>query len=540
MNIVPCLTWVKQGSVNKSPQRVLIDREDLRRVIEETKDEIEEAEEEEEEEEAEEGASSSQMDDKKKIKDTKNKRKITDMDDDDDDYITSKYGLDDYDDDDEQDFDPVGGFDKVALFASNDDDPYITDKREDQSDDEDFEIQPTDNLIVTGRAHEDASHLEVLVYNEVEQYLYLHHDYLLPAFPLTVETINYDVGDTGDSGCYAAIGTMKPTIEVWDLNIMESLEPAFKLKGASKKKKKKSGTVGGHSDAVLDLSWNSVVGNVLASGSADFTIALWDLSELKVVTSLTQHIEKVQCVKWHPLEAQSLLSGSFDHTVKVYDCRNPNTTNRTWNLQGEVERIVWNHFSPMHFFASTDNGQVFYFDIREDKPIYKFKPHDKAVTGLCLSSQIPGLLVTTSDDKKLKVWDVQDNKPQHIIEKNLKINELHCVGCCPEAPFVFAAGGDKEAKVWDIRESLKVRQHFFNRMPVKLQTECEGDEADISEDSGDEAVGAMNTLTLHNEQTVITDKTHATATVKPKSSTIGKQKKTKNRKRRKKLDQLDL
>ncbi|ESO99061.1 hypothetical protein LOTGIDRAFT_201468, partial [Lottia gigantea] len=483
MNIVPCLSWVKQGWVSQEPRRVLIDREDLKRVIEETKHELDE----EENADEDDGMEDAGIEDDSKLKTN------IEADDDDDDYIASKYGLDDYDDEDEEDVDPAGGFDKVTVFASNDDDPYITDKREDQSDDEDAEIQVTDNIIVAGRAHEDASQLEVLVYNEMEQYLYLHHDYLLPAFPLAIEVMQFDVGGAGQTGCYAAVGTMKPTIEVWDLNVMESLEPAFKLKGVSKKNRLKKAENMGHRDAVLDLSWNSVVGNVIASASADFTAKLWDLNNLKVVTTLSHHVEKVQCIKWHPMEAQSLLSGSFDQTVNVYDCRNPESAFRSWNLNGEVERVVWDHFSPMHFFASTDTGQVFYFDIRQDKPLYSFKPHDKAVAGICLSSQIPGLLVTTSDDKKLKVWDVQDSKPNHIIEKNLKINELHCVGCCPEAPFVFAIGGEKEARVWDIRESLKVRQHFLSRMPAKLKAECEGDEADISEDSDCGPTDAMDT-----------------------------------------------
>lgn len=31
--------------------------------------------------------------------------------------------------------------------------------------------------------------------------------------------------------------------------------------------------------------------------------------------------------------------------------------------------------------------------------------------------------------------------------------QIHSAGCCPDAPFVFAFGGEGEVKVWDIRES---------------------------------------------------------------------------------------
>lgn len=41
---------------------------------------------------------------------------------------------------------------------------------------------------------------------------------------------------------------MDTEIEIWDLDIIDCLEPAFKL--GSKKKKY------GHKDAVLDLAWN--------------------------------------------------------------------------------------------------------------------------------------------------------------------------------------------------------------------------------------------------------------------------------------------
>jgi hypothetical protein len=47
---------------------------------------------------------------------------------------------------------------------------------------------------------------------------------------------------------------MTSIIEIWDLDIMNCLEPAYTL-GCKPSKKKKQKRVG-HKDAVLDLAWN--------------------------------------------------------------------------------------------------------------------------------------------------------------------------------------------------------------------------------------------------------------------------------------------
>lgn len=71
--------------------------------------------------------------------------------------------------------------------------------------------------------------------------------------------------DGGAAGSYAAVGTFKPGIEIWNLDVMDPLEPTAVLGGpdltAGGGKKKKGGKKGGkpkaqpllpdsHSDAV--------------------------------------------------------------------------------------------------------------------------------------------------------------------------------------------------------------------------------------------------------------------------------------------------
>lgn len=93
-----------------------------------------------------------------------------------------------------------------------------------------------------------------LVYNEEEGSFYVHHDFLLPSFPLCIEWMHYDP-ETKEPGNVCAIGSMDPVITIWDLDIQDSLEPILKL--GSKKNRRKNIEASGHKDAVLDLSWNA-------------------------------------------------------------------------------------------------------------------------------------------------------------------------------------------------------------------------------------------------------------------------------------------
>lgn len=283
-----------------------------------------------------------------------------------------EYDLEHYDDDVAEDAgDTMAMFgNKNLVFHENDeDDPYLTmpaTEEEEDEEREELQILATDNLVLAGRIEDEVAHLEVYVYEDEADNLYVHHDIMLPAIPLTVEWLDLPVGKaagTGDGkGNFVAIGTMDPDIEIWNLDVVDSMYPDAVLgQGAAdadkpkKKKKKKANKANDdfHVDSVLSLAANRHHRNLLASSSADKTVKLWDLNTTKCAKSYTYHTDKVCSVAWHPVESTVLLSGSYDRTVVAADMRAPEAKAPRWGVESDVETVRWNPHDPNYFYVST-------------------------------------------------------------------------------------------------------------------------------------------------------------------------------------------
>jgi periodic tryptophan protein 1 len=171
---------------------------------------------------------------------------------------------------------------------------------------------------------------EAGVTGNAETNLYVHHDVLLPAFPLSVAWMNCaPKSGTNEVNC-AAIGTMYPGIEIWDLDCVDAVEPVTTLGGysdeaikAAGKKGKKGGKKeskalkgGSHEDAVMGLSWNREFRNVLASASADTTVKIWDIATETASQTLNHHKGKVQACEWNPAEPTVLLTRPIMHRLR--------------------------------------------------------------------------------------------------------------------------------------------------------------------------------------------------------------------------------
>lgn len=113
---------------------------------------------------------------------------------------------------------------------------------------------------------------QVHCYDPLTGNLWVHHDIALGAFPLCTAFLDVPPLGSGTSGegagAYVAVGTFKPGIEVWNLDVLDPLEPSALLGGhdprsGGKNKSGKKGRKGGlslkadsHTDAVMGLAWN--------------------------------------------------------------------------------------------------------------------------------------------------------------------------------------------------------------------------------------------------------------------------------------------
>lgn len=92
---------------------------------------------------------------------------------------------------------------------------------------------------------------------------------MLSAFPICIEWLGVQPSSfanaEADRGNLAIVGSFLPHIEIWDLDVMDAIEPRMVLLGVeeqptinSKKKKAKKTTEDGHTGAVVSLSLNKV------------------------------------------------------------------------------------------------------------------------------------------------------------------------------------------------------------------------------------------------------------------------------------------
>jgi len=394
---------------------------------------------------------------------------------------------------------------------------FDDDNFEDNSEAEDVKLSPNDALMIVAKTDGDFAQLEVHVYEEETGNLFVHHDIPLPSFPLCIahgEVINEE-----STGNYCAVGTFDIGIEIWNLDVLNALEPSCILGGedttaadelmrqnmlrpSSQKKKLTNHTSGSqirpgsHTDAVMALSWNKINRHVIASGSADCSVKIWDITKAGNGSTdncnagtFNHHAGKVQSVLWHPTEASLLATGSFDRTIALLDARCRNDKIKKVKITADCEALAWDPHQSANITVACEDGTIKCWDVRKfttATPLWSLVANEYGgVTDLAYNKRIPGMLATCAVDKTVSLWDIhnRDNntssqaQPRHCVNKEMGVGKLYSLSFFPSSTWILGCGGGgKELAIWDMSADSGVQHHFGDRVFGAKHTGAKKDE----------------------------------------------------------------
>ena len=205
-------------------------------------------------------------------------------------------------------------------------------------------------------------------------------------------------------------------------------------------------TVLKHGGSIQSIEFSPVDTSLVASAGDAQTIKLWNLQDNTSAT-LTGHVDLINSVTFSP-NGQLLASGSNDRVLKIWDVQqkqNIVTLQHTPPGLGP-SRVISVAFSANgEMLASAGHQSVKLWDVDGWVVITTLK-HDDWVHAVVFSSN--GQFLAAVDGKQMKIWDVK--KRQIIARLEGDINWIGAIAFSPDSQTFASAGSEGKIKLWSV------------------------------------------------------------------------------------------
>ncbi|EEA23686.1 hypothetical protein TMatcc_006767 [Talaromyces marneffei ATCC 18224] len=254
-------------------------------------------------------------------------------------------------------------------------------------------------------------------------------------------------------------------------------------------------TLKGHSDSVMIVAF-SPNGKLLASVSGDLTVKLWDLATGTLQQTLKGHSHSVNAIAFS-YDSRLVASGSGDATVKLWDLA---TGTLQLTLKGHshsVEVVAFILDGRLVASASYDDT-VMLWDPATGTLLQAFKGHSGFVTAMAFSPN-GRLVASASYDDIVKLWDLDTGTVLQTLRGHLEIVTI--VAFSPDSRLLASGSDDMTVKLWDPATGTLLRTlkgHYGSVMTVAFSP----DSGQVASGSGDKTVKLWDPATSPLQQTL--------------------------------------
>ncbi|PPQ73661.1 hypothetical protein CVT24_007637 [Panaeolus cyanescens] len=211
-------------------------------------------------------------------------------------------------------------------------------------------------------------------------------------------------------------------------------------------------TLTGHELEVYTLLYTPE--GLLASGSGDETIRIWDLPSNNPhprILSVGALPSGVTCIAISP-DGRHLAGSYLDNAVRIWDLTTTNPV-PVQELKGYDEPVYGLVFSPdgRGLFTTSLDKMASHWDLTSGEVSVTFEGHTDFA--ICCTTSPDGLwLFTSSKDETIKVWDTSSGEVQATIQGHR--SSVISLDVISSGEYLASGGRDAMTRLWKLKPSL--------------------------------------------------------------------------------------
>lgn len=258
-----------------------------------------------------------------------------------------------------------------------------------------------------------------------------------------------------------------PTVEAEPPTVSEEIpletrvsDPKGPVKKISYQKMFLARTLTGHSLDVRSLAV-SPDSKILASGSFDGTIKLWDLETGELINTLTGHAEAEELVASVAIspDGKFLVSGSnsYGGTIKVWNLA---TGDLLYSLPKQTEgvAVVAVSADSKLFASGSEDTTIKLWDLDSGTLINTLKGHSGTIRSLAFGKDAQ-TLASGSEDTTIKLWNYATGELKSTLSGHL--GNVQAIAFSPDGQTLASGSADNTVKLWNLRGSCRSAKRCY-------------------------------------------------------------------------------